>query len=88
MSTSVRTPECRCPKCDAILSGATCFTKTGRAPSVGDATICAYCLAVLGFNNDLTVRIPTGAELVRFATDPRIVAALMIITQNPPPTAR
>jgi hypothetical protein len=43
-------------------------------PSSGDFTVCIRCGHVMCFAEDLTLRDPTGAELVTIAGDWRLLA--------------
>ena len=45
-----------------------------NVPSAGDVTVCFYCGHIMVFNNDLTLRNPTNAEIRHIAGDRRILA--------------
>ena len=67
LGDSVRTTQCKCPICWKKLDAATA-TQKGTKPKAGDATVCICCGALLVFNDDLTVRLPTDEEndIMRF----------------------
>ncbi len=67
---SVRTNrEARCPACMKSLTGATSFDDA--TPSPGDLSICVYCMNVLQFQTDLTVRSLRADELAELPADMR-----------------
>ena len=53
-----------CPTCGRENDAATHLTKD-VGPSSGDATICFGCRDILVFAEDLSLRLPTDAELER-----------------------
>ncbi len=66
--TSKPIAMCNCPSCGHRFDRATCVVEEGAAPSPGDCTICIECAQALVFNDDLTVRKITPAEVRRLMT--------------------
>ena len=56
-----RMPATVCPECDAKLDAAAGYNDDAR-PEPGDVTVCAWCTAILCFNQDLTLRATSIAE--------------------------
>lgn len=57
----------KCPSCDALLDGYTPVEgEVHRHPKGGDMTFCVYCDTVLVFNDDLSLRYPSKAEMEEF----------------------
>lgn len=67
MLTTTHLPPCKCPCCGDELSAATSSDPRdppeAQRPRPGMVSICASCCQVLIFNDDLTQRAPTDAEL-------------------------
>lgn len=57
-----RMPEAVCPECNEKLDAATETIRKGRKPGPGDFSVCAYCAAVLRFDESLRLRTTTIAE--------------------------
>ena len=49
---TTRLPPANCPACGKILDACT-SVEPDRQPSPGDLTICAHCIEILKFNEDL-----------------------------------
>jgi hypothetical protein len=77
-----RTPEQRCPKCKTILDSAS-GVNTDRSPKEGDITLCIKCAVLLVFNKDLIMRLPTNEERMKFASDPSVIHAQIVIRGMP-----
>jgi hypothetical protein len=60
---STRLPASCCPVCGYKFDAAS-KTSGGpdRDPQEGDVTVCIGCLAILTFNEDLSVRLPTEED--------------------------
>jgi len=54
-----------CPLCEKTLDAASAVSDGDAHPADGDLTFCVYCGAPLVFRADLTVRLPTLAELAK-----------------------
>lgn len=54
-------PEC--PRCLAVLSGATHVEQKGAIPKPGDFSMCFYCLAFLTVTHDYNLREVDDAEI-------------------------
>lgn len=68
MKTSYTCRDARCPKCHKQLTGAS--DPIGKAePSPDDISVCAYCGALLTFNNDLTVREASRDDLASLSPE-------------------
>jgi hypothetical protein len=64
MKTTYTCADAHCPRCQKQLTGAS--DPTGDAtPSPDDLSVCAYCGALLVFNNDLTVREATRDDVAK-----------------------
>ena len=50
-------PECECPTCKRRIDAAGTEDEQSVGPTPGDLTICFHCLAVMVFNDDLTLRL-------------------------------
>jgi hypothetical protein len=77
-----------CPTCDKRLDGATAIVVDGKkdlGPAPGDITVCAYCQTILLFDDRLRMRLPTFAEMIDLADDPRIVAIKPMLKKVFPP---
>lgn len=53
----------RCPSCDALLDDSRSLKDRMHKPTPDSFSICAYCAAVLRFNEDLSLRTTTSADL-------------------------
>lgn len=62
-------PDCECPVCNKKLDQCTNAGEESANPVPGDVTVCFGCTSTLLFNEDLTVRLPTPAELFTFDDD-------------------
>jgi hypothetical protein len=56
---TTKVPGNKCPNCHHEIEGAT----GERKPSEGDYSICAYCLCLLIFNPDLTLRFASEQDI-------------------------
>lgn len=61
---ALETPRCHCPACgeaiDAAASMSGTFVPEAKANCI---TVCGFCGEILTFNEDMTVRKPTLAEM-------------------------
>lgn len=73
-------PASKCPHCGTRFDRASSLDD--EAPGPGDVTVCIRCAKICIFNEDLTVRKPTGPELFRFTTDPRVMELQMFIADT------
>jgi len=74
VGSDVKLDPMECPNCKHMLDGA--FSVGSEAtPENGDASICIECGHLVIFDNN-QLRNPTDAEIIEFAGDPRIVAAM------------
>jgi hypothetical protein len=83
MKTTV-TPRGRCPACGEAIDRAS-HIEGESAPSPGDVSICIRCAAVNLFDDDLSPRVPTAAELARLrasATWPEIQRHVRALTRS------
>lgn len=64
-----RTPEQRCKKCGATLSGVEEQFGDTRPPRKGDLTICVKCAAILQFEEDLSLSLATAKDLEELKPD-------------------
>jgi hypothetical protein len=75
-----------CPVCKHLLDAVTCTNgPESTKPYPGNPSICMYCGEITVFADDLSMRKPTGAEMVEFMTDPNweiLRAALRFIAQR------
>lgn len=67
--SAVDTPDDHCPSCGAEMNR---VSQAGVQP--GSASICAYCLTLLIFGDDLRLRLPTLMESLAMDGDPRLPA--------------
>jgi hypothetical protein len=73
IGSPLRVNSGRCPSCGARLTGVTPID--GRlGPSAGDASICAYCAAVLVFEADLSLRCALPEERATMLQDDTFAA--------------
>lgn len=79
--TTTKVPESACPECGKELSAAT-FPSGKTAPSPGDFSVCAYCAAVLRFDDTLHLHATTLAE--RQAAPERIVEIVRAVSMTKP----
>lgn len=63
-------PDTRCPTCKGELNAASTGNKI--APRPDDISICWHCGAVLLFNHDLTMRLPSKRELAFIMQNPLV----------------
>ena len=77
-------PPMKCPACGRIMtaSGESPFDPAGteprpHGPQPGDTTICAYCLVILVFNDDLTIRRMTAEEWK--ALPPEVAEGIVVL---------
>lgn len=61
--TSVEVPVSNCPACGYKLDAVTDTSGAGASPSEDDWSLCIGCYAALRFNADLSLRLPTEADL-------------------------
>ncbi len=60
-----------CPHCKQDISATTGIPEILAKPRAGDFTICAYCIELLRFNEDLSVReVPSEEFNLLCAADP------------------
>lgn len=62
----------KCPKCERNIDGATGLVEGTPGPEEGDLSICAYCLTMLVFNEDLSSRVLGPEEFLELPTDARL----------------
>jgi hypothetical protein len=74
MQPSVDIPPSPCLGCGKVTDMAKNAFEGSRFPGAGDFTVCIYCGHIMVFNDDLTVRDPTGKEMIEMAGDQRIIA--------------
>ena len=77
-------PLAKCTGCGELVNDATSVDKDGAAPGGGDVTICIFCGHVMIYNDDLSMREPTGDEMRELFNDPRIVEASRMRAQVMP----
>ncbi len=70
----IDTPPCQCPQCSRKI--AVISHRLDNVPAAGKPTICVGCAALLVFNEDMTVRVPTEAEIIRFEKNPLLFQVL------------
>lgn len=70
--TTTRLKGTDCPRCEEFLDGFTSI-EAGNIPKDGDISICAYCLTLLRYESDLSLRVLTDEEIEEFK--PQIKAA-------------
>lgn len=58
-----------CPSCGSLLDACTQVMGEESGPAEGGFSFCSYCAELLMFNADLSVRVPTVAELVDLPPD-------------------
>lgn len=58
-----------CPHCSRSSNMVMGDLGAGGGPEAGDYNICVYCRQVSIYNDDFTVRRPTGEELIEFLKD-------------------
>lgn len=72
--STVRTPKNKCLDCECPFDAAS--NAYGKSqPKTNDITMCIECGHLMAFNEDLTVRALTDAEIVSIAGDKRIIDA-------------
>ena len=76
MKTSYTCADARCPKCREQLTGASNPFGTA-SPEADDLTVCAYCSAVLVFNNDLTLREAKAEDIATL--EPEVATKLGMV---------
>lgn len=72
----IDTPPCECPQCGRQIS--VVYHRADNVPAAGKPTICVGCAALLVFADDLTVRMPTEAELSGFEENPLLSRTLKL----------
>lgn len=65
----VKTPVCSCLQCGARFNAAGKAGGLGETPVAGDLCICTKCGAVMLYNDDLTPRGMTDAEMADLEAD-------------------
>jgi hypothetical protein len=73
IKTSETADQDHCPACGEELGSATGVGK----PKPGDVSVCAYCEALMVFNDDMTVRLMTEEEKRGLSTDGRAMLEIM-----------
>lgn len=58
-------PLCRCVVCGTKLDSATRPGPEEERPRPGDLSLCLKCGEIYVFNQDMTIRVPTVAELMQ-----------------------
>ena len=59
-----------CPKCDKVLDGAThAGGEDDAVPTPGDISICLYCVAILQFQEDLSLNELSEEEILEFPSE-------------------
>ena len=71
MKLGIKVPPSPCLGCGEINDMA--GTAADRDPEPGDITLCWYCGHFMVFADDLTLRNPTGAEMLIIAGDPELL---------------
>ena len=88
----MRTPACQCPYCGHVADAISPADGDDDSPPTPDSAIslCLNCAGILCFNDDLTIRRPTAAELRMLKRDPgtwkaiqRAQLAVRITPQHP-----
>ena len=75
-----RTPVNHCLNCGKKINAASpAEAPFDAAPTPGDVAICLDCAHIHIYADDLTLRQPTGAEVVEIAGDPELVKAVNMI---------
>jgi hypothetical protein len=74
-----KVPLSKCPVCKYEMDCATCVEKEDWVPKAGDGTICIKCGEFLLFTEGLGLRLPTEEEYQKYGTDPRIIAAQVVV---------
>jgi hypothetical protein len=71
----VRVPECKCLNCGKLLNGAATVSAVdeNETPSPNDFTFCLYCGHLMAFTDELTLRHPTGEELIAVAGSEELI---------------
>lgn len=79
--TTTRTPMNRCLVCGYEIDAAspTPDSSGSSTPEPGDIALCLKCAHVHIFADDLTLRAPTGDEMVEIAGDRDMVRAIEAI---------
>jgi hypothetical protein len=70
---SVNTPECKCLACGYQFDCATAPDDEVARPKDGDISICLKCGHLAAFNDDMTLRPLTDAEMLDVAGDKEIL---------------
>jgi hypothetical protein len=69
-------PEQKCPACQHAISWTTAANKPGSpTPKPGEVSICIFCTAILIFDEQLKLRLPTRDELAEWYHHPEVVLA-------------
>jgi|tagenome__1003787_1003787.scaffolds.fasta_scaffold18642917_1 hypothetical protein len=74
-------PEGRCTNCGE-LSNAAASVNTDEWPSPGHFAICFECGHLMVYGDELTLREPTDAEVLKAAGDPTLIAAQRAIAAS------
>ena len=69
---TTRTPKNKCPACGYQVD-AVSEVDGNAVPEKGDISICLNCGAIAIFKDDLTLRKPTGEELLKVSLDPNVI---------------
>lgn len=79
-------PEARCPQCFEPLDGA----GGPRRPLPGDLTFCVYCGAINEFQQDMTLRQLTDAEIALLPIDLKrqMEGVKRFVARHPPPSKK
>ena len=72
------TPQNHCPKCGYRTDAASVARGQHHRPNAGDISVCMNCGAITIFNDDLTLREPTGKELLEASLNPDVIQAQIV----------
>ena len=64
-----RIKESTCPTCKLKLDATTCVEDVTRSPSPEDVTFCIDCAEFLTFNEDMSLRKVTKADMAKFSDE-------------------
>ena len=72
MTEPAHLPGNICPKCAEPIDGASAVFDDEPMPVPGDLSVCAHCLTLLEFNDDLTSRVLGIDEFLELPDDTRL----------------